>query len=436
MNHLDIDETNKTQSIGKDDFTDRGLLDLAVALSTRDITAGKQFTVFVIIKNPFNKQAWMRQVDVSLPSELKIAEKNYSLLYRLASLFKVNQPQLPREDNKEQEQAYLHDFRKLRGNIEDLKTLIDKAESSPEALTTNTDSLRDTSDNILRKIDSIEAKALHKPKISATNIQMNDGISSGDINTTHEVTNIQLTDKVSAGDIKVFSSVANLQVEGNASIGRIEVHDKTAIEKEQLKSGKISLSGSLPENKALQPGCTTVYTAVLDVNRPFLFTPSQYRLQFNVQYSFNKKPEVTSGKDINEDRIFSNTVSHELAIRPSVGSMIFGGAVGGAIGSVSRVLQVNPANEIQQFKGIDYYTSGVSVLLAVILSCIAIIFMARKSDAQSFISVEDFWGGLLIGFLVGYTGTSFFQELTGFSPDMQPNNGSPELTSPSLSEEE
>jgi len=43
----------------------------------------------------------------------------------------------------------------------------------------------------------------------------------------------------------------------------------------------------------------------------------------------------------------------------------------------------------------------------------AIIFMARKSDAQSFVSIEDFWGGLLIGFLVGYTGTSFFESITG-----------------------
>ena len=58
----------------------------------------------------------------------------------------------------------------------------------------------------------------------------------------------------------------------------------------------------------------------------------------------------------------------------------------------------------------------LSVVLAVLLSAIAIIFMARKSDAQPFISVEDFWGGLLIGFLVGYTGTSFFSEITHIEP--------------------
>jgi hypothetical protein len=50
----------------------------------------------------------------------------------------------------------------------------------------------------------------------------------------------------------------------------------------------------------------------------------------------------------------------------------------------------------------------VAIFLAIILSGMAVVFLARKSDAQSFVSVEDFWGGMLMGFLVGYTGTSFF----------------------------
>jgi hypothetical protein len=43
----------------------------------------------------------------------------------------------------------------------------------------------------------------------------------------------------------------------------------------------------------------------------------------------------------------------------------------------------------------------------------AIIFSARKAEAQSFVTVEDFWGGLLIGFLIGYSGTTIFAKITG-----------------------
>lgn len=70
--------------------SERGLLDLSIALSTKDITAGKQFTIFVLIKNPFDKQTWIREVDVSLPSELKIAESHHSILSRLVSIFELD----------------------------------------------------------------------------------------------------------------------------------------------------------------------------------------------------------------------------------------------------------------------------------------------------------------------------------------------------------
>ena len=58
----------------KDNETERGLLDLSVALSSRDVTAGNQFALFVLVRNPFNKPAWIRRVHVSLPSELKLAD--------------------------------------------------------------------------------------------------------------------------------------------------------------------------------------------------------------------------------------------------------------------------------------------------------------------------------------------------------------------------
>ena len=54
--------------------TERGLLDLSVELSSRDITAGNQFALFVLVRNPFNKPVWIRRVHVSLPSELKQAD--------------------------------------------------------------------------------------------------------------------------------------------------------------------------------------------------------------------------------------------------------------------------------------------------------------------------------------------------------------------------
>ncbi|NEP19150.1 MAG: hypothetical protein F6J97_20005 [Leptolyngbya sp. SIO4C1] len=364
----------------------QGLLDLSVALSTRDITAGKDITIFVLIKNPFENQAWIRQVDVSLPNELRLSNK-----HQYVSLNKSK----PNENKFDESKK----IAEIQENLTKLKDALQTISDANKASDTLSDKIESFSVKVEDWIDYLNFK--QKRNIySRTNLSVEGG---------------------NLGNVRIYSNRANVSVaaEKEMTMGNIEIYDPELLEKEQSKSGRISLSGSLPEDKALQPGCTTVYTAVLVVDRPFLFTPSQYRLQFNVQYSFTRKPDRTKGEDESEDKLFSNTISQEISIRPSVSSMIIGGGFGGAVGSLSRVLQVNPAEEIQQFESSDYYASGISVVLAVILSCIAIIFMARKSDAQSFISVEDFWGGLLIGFLVGYTGTSFFQQLTGFSPNSE-----------------
>jgi hypothetical protein len=52
------------------------------------------------------------------------------------------------------------------------------------------------------------------------------------------------------------------------------------------------------------------------------------------------------------------------------------------------------------------------MLLAVLLSIVAVIFAVRKSETQSFVSVEDFWWGALIGFLIGYSGTAASENFT------------------------
>jgi hypothetical protein len=47
------------------------------------------------------------------------------------------------------------------------------------------------------------------------------------------------------------------------------------------------------------------------------------------------------------------------------------------------------------------------------MSAIATVALSRKSGTQNFITVEDFFGGFVIGVLVGYQGTSYFQNIIG-----------------------
>jgi len=42
---------------------------------------------------------------------------------------------------------------------------------------------------------------------------------------------------------------------------------------------------------------------------------------------------------------------------------------------------------------------------------VVVVAFARKSSAQPLVSVEDFWGGMVIGFTVGYFGFNQFLHL-------------------------
>lgn len=78
------------------------------------------------------------------------------------------------------------------------------------------------------------------------------------------------------------------------NIGDFSIYDPQSFQEQSAQARKIELESSLPRNTALQPGSTVVYTAVLYVEKSLIFTPSMYRLHFNVNYSFYPK-----AKDIN-----------------------------------------------------------------------------------------------------------------------------------------
>lgn len=209
-------------------------------------------------------------------------------------------------------------------------------------------------------------------------------------------------------------------VKDSASLSMISFEDAATSSERRARNKEIELESSLPSEAALQPGSTAVYTAVLNVTRSLVFSPSKFRMQFNVIYTFQARQTQLEGstlETLGQPEVHANTVSTDISIRPSVYSVMTGASFGGFFGAVGRILQVTNPESWSKFVASDLLGLSTTVLVSVILSAIAIVFLVRKSDAQSFVSIEDFWGGLLVGFLVGYTGTSFFEELTGVAPE-------------------
>ena len=60
--------------------------------------------------------------------------------------------------------------------------------------------------------------------------------------------------------------------------------------------------------------------------------------------------------------------------------------------------------------------SLVELFISLVMASMAVVLFARKKDVQPFIAVEDFWGGIAIGFLVAYSGPKLFQKIVSNGP--------------------
>jgi hypothetical protein len=97
-----------------------------------------------------------------------------------------------------------------------------------------------------------------------------------------------------------------------------------------------------------------------------------------------------------------------ISIFPSLSGMIFGTL----IGSLLVTFTTSTYNMFDLKNIADNFSI---IIVNLILGFIAGIVLMRREDVQSFITIEDFWGGILIGFIVAYTGKQFLEGLLNLS---------------------
>lgn len=345
--------------------TQLGLLDLNVDLSVPEVYSGSDFTLYLHVKNPFAQPVWIKSVELSLPTQLSV--RQLPVRQPIASPVERTKDERPENDFvnamiREREA----EVRQLRQTLRDGEPAADKRAV------------------IERQIIDLESRIWNYME----NI-------SGKL-----VVNAVDDSNVRVGKTHASQLVLNLQDGASARLDDYRGLDFGEAE-------RVPLLGSLPYGSALQPGSTDVWTIRLGSHRTPFFVPAKYKLQLTVIYGLERPPG-----DQNDDRdLCSNTSSYSLQVRAALWSVILGGVIGGIVGSVARSLQ--DAGGASAFRGTGANTAVGALLLSAILSGAAIVFSARKSEAQSFVTVEDFWGGLLVGFLIGYSGTTAFAKITG-----------------------
>jgi hypothetical protein len=142
----------------------------------------------------------------------------------------------------------------------------------------------------------------------------------------------------------------------------------------------------------LYPGDSIVKHFILKSTHWLLFAPIAHTFQIQVRYEVDGFAHV-------------DTVPFSLSIRSPMASSLVGAIIGSILGSL--------VNKQNTFNVVDMILLSRIFLTSFIFAIIVVVAFARKSNVQQIVSVEDFWGGLFIGFLVGYSGENFISSVIG-----------------------
>lgn len=157
-------------------------------------------------------------------------------------------------------------------------------------------------------------------------------------------------------------------------------------------------------SQTLQPGSSTIRYFPIITRAWLLSTSRRHKLDVSIAYKLGDVQHYES-------------VPLQFEVRPALRAVIVGAIIGSAIGWLARELMTDGLNP----------TSLIQLILAGLLSSIGVIFVSRKTGVQSLpISVEDFLGGILTGFVIGYFGTGYFNTL--LPQDFQASSPTPTLT--------
>lgn len=182
------------------------------------------------------------------------------------------------------------------------------------------------------------------------------------------------------------------------------------LQQEKLGTGnsQSGLNPLLPPEPylVLQPGNSTTRAFTVKTRFATQFNQSSFKMTFAIAYKV-------------EGKLHSDTIEKVLNIRASTFAILLGTTIG-ALAGVG--LQKNVLSQVLNREGVqaDVYHA---LLISLFINCVfaigsawmSVVLLARKKDVQSLITIEDLWGGIALGFLVSYSGHSYFEQLVAGS---------------------
>lgn len=344
--------TDKTpDQIKKSSVPQRGALQVSVSPDTGIISAGSNFSIAISISNPFDVPITIGSVSTLLPVDL----------YDTVLTSRVAERQMAEQ--------------RLQAVREKLILQIGKKTSEQV----------DTGKEALQHIRRFVFSSLPFFPVDVAR-----DFTSTAIARASETDNSEESIKQHINtETKIIGELERIEEKEIASEDAImsKLNDLQKLIQDQFKQ---RYEQNIEQPVTLFPGDSVTKVFNLRTRQSLAFRPTSYNLNILVSYKV-------------ENTKHSQTVSYSLNIHSGISAVI----IGAAIGSVFGVLANNPTlpriwEEIP-----------LKFLPSLIVSIFAVIAFARKEGVQPIIAIQDIWGGLFMGFLIGYTGPEVFGNLFG-----------------------
>ena len=148
---------------------------------------------------------------------------------------------------------------------------------------------------------------------------------------------------------------------------------------------------TIPEKQVMtiEPNCEAVAYFHLRTSAWLFFTPTRQSLSTQVRYRIDRREKT-------------QVITSDFEIKPPLSAIVIGAVVGALLGTLAKFFTTVRQLEWQPLT----LAMGASIVMALIAS----IALSRKAASQAFITVEDFFGGFVVGALIGYGGSSYFEK--------------------------
>ena len=366
----------------------RGSLKLEASTSKPITAAGEEISIYVVIRNPFSVPVKIFSTETHIPVDImdQLAQKRY------------------RKKINDSRQALLRNIKQDSSEEVHKNIKQDSSRGARQWLIINALKFKFLVTDIFQFILSLEICKVF-PLFSFLQFEPDERVaiavtpdeeeSSGSLRYLEKpsvkIDNLKGTVNATLGN-KIDLKIENLRGELNLTTGETNDIKKT----DDLLS---QTSLEIPEEFSitLYPGDSLVKHFVLKTRRWLFFNPVSHTFQIQVRYRIDERDHI-------------DTIPFSVDIRAPMRSSIVGAIVGSILGLI-----VSKNRNFGDFQDILFKDLLLNMSRTIIFALIIIVAFARKSNVQQVVSVEDFWGGLFTGFLVGYSGDSFIQSILGES---------------------